>query len=215
MLNDSSSSDSSLESLSVTKDGNVFETELGSPEDLDGAFALTAYPADDRPTIVTARGEVILTVGEYKAEQDWKNHHKRIMESAGDAFNSDEDEEGDEKTTPSAPATSTKVVAPVPPALKFADGRASIVLESDDEEAKMTKTTKARKNKKPKYVEVDSGMESDVQTLEKKGEGNSGKGRKKPATASTSKKRPRSDSSSDTHAVADDEKETSTKKVRR
>lgn len=217
MLNEFSSSYSSIESLYVTKEGRVFEMELGGPEELDGAVALTAYPENDRPIIVTAKGEVILTIGEYKAEEDRKNGHKKTMESARDAFNSDDDEESakesDEKTTAAVPATSADVAKVMLPALKFADGRGSIVLI---EKAGTTQSTKARKEKKSTYQEIDSEIESDAQKPAKKGKksSNMGEGQKKTATASASKKRARSDSS-EPDAVDDDKEEKSAKKVRR
>jgi hypothetical protein len=154
-LNKYSFSDFFLDSLSVTKEGLVFETQTGTQEQLDKACLLAAYPENDRPIIVTAQGEVLLTVGEYKAEHDPTTSHKKLMDSAAMDFGSDNGGDANEKTT--SPLALEVVLHP----LKFAHGRGSIVLDSKDTD-KEVQPKKGKKGKK-KYdsdIPHDSSSES-------------------------------------------------------
>jgi hypothetical protein len=201
----------------------VFETEGGTEAQLDGAFLLSQYPKDDQPIIVNARGEVILTVGEWRAEQDRVNRHKKLMDSAASAFGSDEDKEEDmeedkddedkaDETDKNAASAKAEL-----PALVFASKRASIVASLPDKKKvnKAAQSTKGKKGKSKDKADFDlSDLESDPQKVKKLKSSKSLKSK----TETRTKKRPRGESNDASEPdAADDENEqsTSAKKVRR
>jgi hypothetical protein len=196
----------------------VFETEGGTEAQLDGAFLLSQYPKDDQPIIVNAQGEVILTVGEWRAEQDRVNRHKKLMDSAASAFGSDEDMEEDKDDEDKADETDKNTASAKAelPALVFASKRASIVASLPDKKkvnkaAQSTKGKKGKSNDKPDFNLTD--LESDPQKVKKL---KSSKSKQK--TEMRTKKRPRGESNDASEPdAADDENEQSmsAKKVRR
>jgi hypothetical protein len=217
---------------------------MGTPEQMDKACPLAAYPEDDRPIIVTAQGEVLLTIGEYKAEYYPTSSHKKLMDSAAATFDADDGDDANEKTTPSQPApevgTSAQAAEVVLHPLKFADGRGSIVLPEiiqTKQDGNVAQPTKVKKGKKANYTDIDSDSssesasesalesasesESESQRVPKqkpmKPKPKSGKVGKKTSTMQRSKKRSREDANDDSEPdAADDENEqlTSAKKPR-
>jgi hypothetical protein len=194
------------DALTVTKDGIIVETAIATEAELEGSKPLSAYPQLDRPVLVSAKGEVLVSYREAEAED--ARRHRVIVSNAMEALkDKDEDDATEDEDNAAKDGDSTAgAMVPKLPALKFAEGRASIV-----------STAKAVVKGEKKEQDTD---DDDKETAKDEGEGNGngkkGKGKGK-EREKTSKKRTRKDTiiSSDEDEDAEEMKEEHSSKRRK
>jgi hypothetical protein len=164
------------DALTVTKGGIIVETVSATEAELEGSKPLSAYPQLDRPVLVSATGEVLVSYREIEAEE--ARRHRVIVSNAMEALKDEDEATEDERDAVENGDSTDGAIVPKFPALKFAEGRAQIV-------------PTARAVVKGERMEQDTDDDDDEKE-KGKGGGDTGKGKGKGKGKGT-KKRSRKD----------------------
>jgi len=142
--------------LSVTANGHVVETANVPEKEKEEIRPLSDYPVGDRPTLVNAAGEVMVTVEEVESALEWQ--HREVTTRAKEVLAIEGPSEDQQK-----PLTQ----------LIFDRSRAPITIPDDAkaevEVVEMEKAkTKPKKPKQPKQSKREKGGENGGENGEKK-----------------------------------------------